>query len=475
MSETRIEMTNDQTVADRTYSSPVWLTRLRRRSSVAVRTAIWRARGYLTTHPKWYIALFAILRAIRPIMVLGKFVVVTRHEDVTAILTRDVDFTLAEFSEERMMAGSFLLNIDWPDQHNRESGVVMEAMRRSDAERIRTIAAKRCKTIIDGAKETGNEIDVAGQLAEYVAADVVEEYFGVCVSDDIERAKLISWLRDLASAILTLPPRGSRERAKVEQSAQCLFNLTGALVERRIGELRSGNNGESLRPADGDDVLTRLAKRVVNARGTADECWLNEEWAGRMIAGLVVFGNATIARTATDVLDELLNRPSVLKEATEIVRGNLDSLPEGQANPDDKLKQYIYEALRFRPMLPVLFRYCPRPTVVAYGKRRGRRIPGGASVVAPPIAAMFDGRVFSQPREFKTDRPSPNYDQPLSNYLVFGAGMHKCTGQFVADIELVEIIKAVLALPGLRRSSGGRGQIRYEAAAARSLYLSFDR
>jgi len=467
-------MTDERIESTKKYAWPSWLSRQKQRRKVAVRKAVWRIIGYLATHPKWYIRLFRITRFLRPVMVFSKFVLVTRHKDVNSVLSRDTDFSLAEFSEERMMAGSFLLNIDWPDQHNRESAAVMKAMhvvretmQSADAERIRTIAAKRCETIIGKAN---GEIDIPRDLAEHVAVDVVENYFGVQASDNGERKSLITWLRHLASAILTLPPHGTIERAQVEHAAQQLFNLTGKLVSDRIKQLEDDYekwSNQKIDRIDKDDVLTRLAKRVVTAQRERTDLWLNEDWARRMISGLVVFGNATVARTATDTLDELLNRPLVLEEARRVARESQDESSDSAAEPDKRLKHYIYEALRFRPMLPVLFRYCPRPTVVANTNGGGRRIPGGANVVAPPIAAMFDKSEFPDPYEFKSDRC-------LKKYLLFGAGMHRCTGQFVADAELVEIVKAVLALPGLRRSAGKRGEVNYEAAAAKSLFLSFD-
>ncbi|MFX9093454.1 hypothetical protein ABTN25_20180, partial [Acinetobacter baumannii] len=60
------------------------------------------------------------------------------------------------------------------------------------------------------------------------------------------------------------------------------------------------------------------------------------------------------------------------------------------AKSREALTHYIYEALRFRPMLPLLVRDCPRETIIANGTRRVRIVPAGARVLAAPLAAMFD-------------------------------------------------------------------------------------
>ena len=97
-------------------ASPYALTKIGRRIALGRRIAGWRVTTHLMTHPRFFRILFGVLRRIRPILILRKKVLVTRHEDVKAVLSRDADFMLAEYDEERMLGGSFILNIDWPEQ-----------------------------------------------------------------------------------------------------------------------------------------------------------------------------------------------------------------------------------------------------------------------------------------------------------------------------------------------------------------------
>ncbi len=482
-------MANGQ-AAPSSFASPNIFTAIGRRIRLWFNVAVWHVRAYLTTHAWCYRFLFAVLRKVRPILIMGKIVVVSRHEDVKAVLSRDADFILAEYSEERMLSGSFLLNIDWPNQHEYEETILLQALLGptgdpcEPARRIKEITAEACQQSIVNARRDNNEIDVSGQLAERATLEVVKRYYGVPPPSDPE-ADMVGWLRDLASAILLLPPKGSRRRYKVENSAVELSDYLTRRICWLTRKIESELTGDDLQPLEGDDVLTRLLKLTVVPESDDRKKRSAQDWVRRYISGAIVFGQATIVRTATDAIDELLKirRKRALADAAGTVRDLNQALEYREALDESSgstgmadanlenlrisLKQYVYEALRFRPMLPVLFRYCPRVTVIAADRLRRRRIPAGAVVIAPPIAAMFDDRVFQHPHQFRIDRP-------LEDYLLFGAGLHECIGQFVADIQLTEIIKAVLMLPGLRRAPGDRGWIYYDGPAAKHLRLKFD-
>src|SRR5215470_8515679 len=118
-------------------------------------------------------------------------------------------------------------------------------------------------------------------------------------------------------------------------------------------------------------------------------------------------------------------------------------------------------------MLPLLVRYCPRETIIAKGTRRARMAPAGATVIAGPIAAMFDPEAFEDPSRFKSNRH-------LENYLHFGFGPRVCFGRYVADLVIVEIIRSLLLVPNLRRPSGCNGRVRYDGPVVTSLRLKFD-
>jgi cytochrome P450 len=163
-------------------------------------------------------------------------------------------------------------------------------------------------------------------------------------------------------------------------------------------------------------------------------------------------------------MDRLLDCPAGLREA-QALAAKLQS--GGDADAELRLRQIVYEALRFRPMVPLVVRHSPRETILAKGTDRARMVPAGATVIAAAIAGMFDPEVFENPSRFSSHRK-------LAAYLHFGFGRHACFGKYIADVVLVEITRSLLLLPNLRRAPGSRGKIRHDGPVATSLCVAFD-
>ena len=58
-------------------------------------------------------------------------------------------------------------------------------------------------------------------------------------------------------------------------------------------------------------------------------------------------------------------------------------------------------------------------------------------------SAMFDPRVLEPPEEFRPGRPD-------YHYLHFATGLHACFGRYISQIQIPQILKPLLKLPGLR-------------------------
>jgi cytochrome P450 len=73
-------------------------------------------------------------------------------------------------------------------------------------------------------------------------------------------------------------------------------------------------------------------------------------------------------------------------------------------------------------------------------------------VLAVNLSAMFDPLQMDAPESFRTDRP-------WHDYIVWGYGMHTCFGAYINRAVMPEILKPLLAKPGLRRAPGAAGRI----------------
>jgi cytochrome P450 len=113
------------------------------------------------------------------------------------------------------------------------------------------------------------------------------------------------------------------------------------------------------------------------------------------------------------------------------------------ADNDDALADLVFEALRFRPINPMVVRVANEDYRLGAGEPHETLIHKGTSVFALTWSAMFDSRVIDAPEQFQSDRP--DYD-----YLHFATGLHACFGRYISRIQIPQILKPLLKLKGLR-------------------------
>jgi cytochrome P450 len=413
---------------------------------------------HLLSHPYPLRIVFALIRRLRPIAIFGNLVVVTKHCEVQEVLDRSGDFNLSDLLAPNMPWGPFLLCLDWQEQHDDERQHLQDVVRPADINAVKSKVAARCNELIAAKRKTG-ELDVV-DLCNDVMIDLIHNYFGVPVIDD-DKQTMIRILVDLAAFIMVKPPADS-ERANRSYAGMAM--LTKALTKKVSDQVTRQRQPDGTPPgqhAQTDDLLSRLVE-VRCAGGGPD--WLDDDWIRRYITGLAATAGGATARAESHAIDRLLAYPAGLREAQELAA----KLHSGSdTNAELRLRQIVYEALRFRPMLPLLVRHCPRETILAKGTDRARTVPAGATVIVAPIAGMFDPEVFENPSRFRSNRK-------LAAYLHFGFGRHVCFGKYLADIVMVEITRSLLLLPYLRRAPGSRGKLHHDGPVATSLCVAFD-
>jgi cytochrome P450 len=466
---------------DRSYRSPTMVGSAFESLSGFIALLKYHLLCWVLSHPRPLRLIFALLRRLRPVAIMGKVVVLTKASDVRDVLDRLEDFTIADVLGPKMPWGPFMIGIDWPEQHAREriflQGVV-DVDKARDVERIRNEAAAKCRTALEHARSSASgfaKIDVVTELSEPVVVGVVENYFGIPkIGTPQDMARILG---QVAAFVMVEPPAGSKRRT---ESLESIANLTQCIV-KRIEQIPASRMQSSA-----PDLLTRLVVEY-RSHARANQDWFDENWIRRYITGLAVFGGGTIVRAATQAVDQLIGRRKFLRDAQEHARHLERDAPDFEAmtlpgSSWHKLRQIIYEALRFRPMLPMLVRYAPRETMIAKGSSHARLVPAGATVLAPPIAAMFDPEEFPRPWHFELERPD-KADRRSYKYMHFGPekqphgprkdGRRICFGRYVADVLIVEIACALLLCEELRRAAGARGRIAYDGPVPQSLTLTF--
>jgi len=191
------------------------------------------------------------------------------------------------------------------------------------------------------------------------------------------------------------------------------------------------------KPTKADDMLNRcLALQEAGQVGLSDLDIRNN------LLGLLIGAIPTISKASCLALDELLRRPKQLAGAQAAARLGDDTL----------MAQYIWEALRFNPHNPVIYRRATRDTLIAGDTFRSLKVRKGQMVFAANFSAMFDRKYIPHPNLFRTDRP-------WETYMHWGYGLHNCFGTAINRAIIPAILKPLLLQKNLRRAGGADGQI----------------
>lgn len=393
--------------------------------------------------------IFAVLRLVPANLVLKRQIITaypnngtaiaTRREDVIDILSRDADFGVVYGPRMEMITGgeNFFLGMQDTPRYTRDVSNMRLVVRRDDVPAIVVPCVAEAAAEIVGMAP--GRIDVPQALTQPVAAKLLDTYFGTPGPSEAEIAEWTS----LLFWYLFIDLKAEPELDARATAAAAAFRawMDGHIAARRAsGETR-------------DDVLGRcLSMGDAGLPGMADRDVRNN------LIGLLIGELPTLSGAANMALDELLDRPDALAGACAAAR----------AGDDATLAAYVFEALRFRPLNPLVYRRAMRDTTIAGGTLRGRRIAKDTMVLAVTLSAMFDPLEIPDATSFRIDRP-------WETYILWGYGMHACFGAHINRAVLPAMLKPLLAQRNLRRAAGEHGQIdKAGTPFPQHLHLEFD-
>ena len=354
--------------------------------------------------------LFKLLRTVKPVVVRNELAIVTQYDDVREVLTRDETFSVEPYRGKMQdLAGDFILGTDDSPAYERDVSILRLAAPRSDVPALAAFVTETADALVDDA---GGRIDVA-DLAKRVPARLIGRWFGTPGPDE---DTMIAWTLAMFEAIFVNLKDDPDIHGRAKEAGAGLRSYLDALVAERKA---SGG------PAD--DVLGRL----IAMQASSPAAFSDEEIRTNII-GLVVGFVPTIATATTFAIDELLGRPEALEGA--------------RSGDAETLRAHVFEALRFAPQGPGLFRRAQRDCVIAEGTHHETELRKGTTVFAATQSAMHDDDVVDDPGEFRIDRPR-------HHYMHFGVGMHECFGRFASTMAIPLIAGALIRRDGLARDS----------------------
>lgn len=394
-----------------------------------------RLAGWALAHAE---VVFRLLRAVRPILRLGRTALVTRYDDVREVFLDDAAFA-APYREKLdvIMGGEpFFLGMGDTEDYRRDTAAMRLAMRPQDITgRLAPATERRAEELVAHAQ---GRIEVVDELVRRVTFDVLCDYFGVA---DPPGADLRVWATRLFEFQFADAGNDPELRREVNVIAPALRAHVDALIAQRRASAERR-----------DDVLGRCLALQAEGRPGFTDAWIRTS-----LVGFVVGGPPQPPMVVPQAMEQLLRRPEALAGAQDAAR----------RGDDTALAGYVFEAMRFDPLAPALPRVAVVDREVAAGTRRATVLPAGTTVLVGMASAMMDGRRVPEPRRFDPHR-LPH------EYIHFGHGLHTCFGIHINRVLLPLMLKPLLRRRNLRRAAGPEGRLRKQGAFAERLVVEYD-
>ncbi|HOZ52796.1 MAG TPA: cytochrome P450 [Chitinophagaceae bacterium] len=356
-----------------------------------------------------------------------KIALVCRNDLLVELMQRDEDFTVEEINSRKMakQKGTFFLGMDKVNpQFDRERNMVRSAVKKEDLELIQNFVRTSADEIIKNALPYG-KLDIADKLNKVIFVRLIDHYFGVSApSDRVMR----TWLRNLFYDLFLNLKNDQKKYQLAWQAANERRNHLLQLIKDRKQDLK-----------DGKTLADNMLNRFILLQLQPGNEWFDDENIQRQIGGLITGILETSNKAVILTLDELLNRPEILKKA----------IATAHTYDTKKMYGYVQEALRFNPVQPGVIRFNEKEETLTGKDQKKYTIKAKRKIVALTAGAMFDPKAFENPKEFNPERNSV--------YMNYGYALHECYGKYINSVTLSELVAAVLRLKGVRREPNRAG------------------
>lgn len=401
---------------------------------------------------------FKQLRKERPILETPECTLVTLFSDITNLLKMPKIFTVALYRSKMGVTDTdpgYLMAHDDDALHYREKSLMQGFLNRDDLPEIRKIVSKACKDILH---QSGNKIEVVCNYCRIVPAVLVQDYFGL---NGVEKEDLLRWSFwnqydsfhnqpfDLNS-----PEKAQHISDKKNKVSGELVKYIALLIARKVTmvKLEALKNsylgmgyyvkvlvmkllGQFYEPRC-DNIVTRIFNSQLD-----DDVDFDLARKGINVGGLLIGSIETTSQAVSQTLQYFLDNPKLLDQAKAAAQGN---------NPE-LFDAMVWEALRFVPISPYMFRQAAIDYTLAKGTNRQAEIKAGTNVLLVTQSAMFDEYAFDDPDSFDPDR---NW----YHHFNFGFGSHECLGKYVGMVLIPEMVRHILSLDDIKAT----GKIDYK-------------
>jgi cytochrome P450 len=377
-------------------------------------------------------ALFAELRERRPIFRTPAYTMLTLFKDVEEVLTRHTVFTVRLYAPKMdPSVGPFMLARDETALNWRDKSIMRAMLPWEDLPRVRAMVGRFADEALDRWTPSGR-IEVVGQLGRLIPVRLCGEYFGFPGPD---AATMFRWSKATQTDFFKNVGGDPALHAAGVRAGQ---EMAAYLVDRVTAERAAAAKGA---PLTGPETVLQRLLRTQFAEGLG----FDDSRLVANVSGLLVGSVETTSQAIAQSLEQLLLRPEAFAAAVEAAR----------AGDDARFDPFVWEALRFNPINPLLFRYTEADATVAAGTPRQVVLKAGTMVFACTSSAMADGTELPNPDAFAPGRPA-------HHLMHFGFGAHECLGKYVGMVMIPEVVKRVLIRAGVHLLPGAEGVIDFQ-------------
>ncbi|BCE03552.1 cytochrome P450 [Marinicellulosiphila megalodicopiae] len=393
---------------------------------------------------------FKQLREERPVLVTPECTLLALFTDVRDALQMPTIFTNALYKPKMGVTDTepgYLMAHDDDALHYREKSIMQGMLNREDIPRIRKLIRDSSKKILDDAD---GEIEIVNEYCRMVPAILVQEYFGL---DGISRKKLLKWSYWNQYNTFHNQPfdLNSKERFDeiVDIHAQCSKELVDYVTVLMIRKILTVQIKDRLlgRAVQVLNIFRAIAKKpAYEFKDDIVKRMLRSSFApqvdfpltriGTNAGGLLIGAVETTSQAVAQVINFFIERPELFEQAKA---ASLDS-------NTDKIDAMVWEALRFVPISPYLFRQTSMDYTIAKGTDRETKIPSGTNVLTLTQSAMFDDYSYENPEEFNANR---NWYHNFN----YGFASHDCVGKYIGMAMIPEMVKQVLMRKDIQSAS----------------------
>jgi len=393
---------------------------------------------------------FKQLRQQRPVLVTPECTLLALFTDIRDALQMPTIFTVDLYKPKMGVTATdpgYLMAHDDDALHYREKSIMQGMLNRDDIPRVRQIIQDAAKDILNDAN---GSIEIVNNYCRMVPAILVQEYFGL---DGIDRKKLLKWsfwnqYNTFHNQPFDLNPKEEFDRI-VATHAECsteLVDYITVLMVRKILTvkiiepifvllLKITNVIRSIfgieRKVFKDDIVKRMLRTTF-----AEQVDFPLTRIGVNAGGLLIGAVETTSQAVAQVIQFFIDRPELLAQAKSA----------SSETDTTKIDGMVWEALRFVPISPYMFRQVSQDYTIAKGTDRETTIPKGTNVLTLTQSAMFDTYAYDNPDEFNADR---NWYHNFN----YGFASHDCLGKYVGMAMIPEMVRQVMLRTDIQATS----------------------